>query len=446
MNSTKIGWLLGSLMLICLYVNGANQQSHQVNTDMQRMDQSAYMAYAKLLAESNYTYVGDRNRMPLYPLLQSLLFEPGLSDEDFFARGKQFNIVLSMGLLLGLFFILQKYLPFMGAINLILITTFTVFIFKAAFFQVELLFYFLNFCCFLLMNKMLHQPKWQWGVLTGVMLGVAHLTKASVMVGLVLFLAVAVLQEGYRFYQQQRSSDTDTLRTKKQTFMNLVSIACVATMFLVTVSHYISNSKRVYGSYFYNVNSTFYIWYDSWEEAKKGTRAHGDRVGWPDMPAESIPSPSKYLREHNAQQIAERFLNGLSEVAETAMDSYGYFRYFFTYLMFCLYLMITNHQLAGGFLRQYAFLFLFNLIYFPVYLLLYAWYTPINSGNRFTLAQFLPLMFAFSFVIFRLYSKHLYKEERNDLARAFTTVVAILLVYDIYIVLSQKIGTMYGGW
>jgi len=114
--------------------------------------------------------------------------------------------------------------------------------------------------------------------------------------------------------------------------------------------------------------------------------------------------------------------------------------------MFCLYLMITNHQLAGGFLRQYAFLFLFNLIYFPVYLLLYAWYTPINSGNRFTLAQFLPLMFAFSFVIFRLYSKHLYKEERNDLARAFTTVVAILLVYDIYIVLSQKIGTMYGGW
>ena len=259
MNSTKIGWLLGSLMLICLYVNGANQQSHQVNTDMQRMDQSAYMAYAKLLAESNYTYVGDRNRMPLYPLLQSLLFEPGLSDEDFFARGKQFNVVLSVGLLIGLFFILQKYLPFMGAINLILITTFTVFIFKAAFFQAELLFYFLNFCCFLLMNKMLHQPRWQWGLLTGVMLGVAHLTKASVMVGLVLFLAVAVLQEGYRFYQQQRSSDTDTLRAKKQTFMNLVSIACVATMFLVTVSHYIFNSKRVYGSYFYNVNSTFYI-------------------------------------------------------------------------------------------------------------------------------------------------------------------------------------------
>ncbi len=57
MNSTKIGWLLGAIALTGLYVNGANQQSHQVNTDMQRMDQSAYMSYAKLLAESNYTYV-----------------------------------------------------------------------------------------------------------------------------------------------------------------------------------------------------------------------------------------------------------------------------------------------------------------------------------------------------------------------------------------------------
>jgi hypothetical protein len=294
----KIGWLLGAIVLTCFYVNGANQQSRQVNTDMHRTDQSAYMAYAKALAESNYTYIGNRNRMPLYPFLQSLLYKSDLSDEDFFVRGKQLNIMLSVGFLIGLFFILQKYLPFTGAINLILITAFTVFIFKAAFFQAELLFYFLNFCCFLLMNKLLHRPKWQWGVLTGAMLGVAHLTKASVLVGLILFLAVAVLQETYKFYEQKRSSDADMLRTRKQLIMNLVSIVCVAIMFLATVSHYILNSKRVYGSYFYNVNSTFYMWYDSWEEAKKGTRAHGDRVGWPDMPATAIESAGQTCRQN----------------------------------------------------------------------------------------------------------------------------------------------------
>jgi hypothetical protein len=448
-NIAKIGWLLGGIALACLYVNGAIQQSRQVNTDMHRTDQSAYMAYAKALAESNYTYIGDRNRMPLYPFLQSLLYEPGLSDEDFFVRGKRLNIALSVAFLIGLFFILQKHLPLMAATNLILITAFTVFIFKAGFFQAELLFYFLNFFCFLLMNKLLHRPKWQWGVLTGVMLGIAHLTKASVLVGLVLFLAAAVLQEAYKLYRQKRSQDTGTPRTKKQLIMNLVSIACVAIMFLATVGRYISNSKKIYGSYFYNVNSTFYMWYDSWEEAKKGTRAHGDRVGWPDMPAELIPSPSKYLREHSMQQIAGRFLKGTSEIVNTAMGSYGYFRYFFTYLMFCLYMMIVDRQLTREFFRQYAFLFLFNLMYFAVYLLLYAWYTPINSGNRFTLAQFLPLMFGLSFVIFRLYSKQMrvpHEKGQSALVKAFTTVVAILLIYDVYIVLSQKISTMYGGW
>jgi hypothetical protein len=72
-----------------------------------------------------------------------------------------------------------------------------------------------------------------------------------------------------------------------------------------------------------------------------------------------------------------------------------------------------------------------------------------TARNKSPIAFFLPLMFALSFVIFRLYSKQMpvpYKERQNALAKAFTTVVAILLVYDVYIVLSQKISTMYGGW
>jgi hypothetical protein len=267
--------------------------------------------------------------------------------------------------------------------------------------------------------------------------------------GLVLFLAVAVLQEAYGLYGRKPNPDSPTPSAKKQLLMNLVSVALVAAMFLVTISNYILNSKRVYGSYFYNVNSTFYLWYDSWEEVKKGTRAHGDRVGWPDMPAELIPSPSKYLREHSMQQVVDRFLKGISEVARTAMSSYGYFRYVFTYLALCLYLVMTNRQLTLRFFRQNAFSFLFNLMYFAAYLLLYAWYTRINAGNRFTLSQFLPLMFTLSFVVFRLYLKQMPvpgKEGQNALVKAFTTVVAILLAYDIYIVLSQKISTMYGGW
>ena len=34
---------------------------------------------------------------------------------------------------------------------------------------------------------------------------------------------------------------------------------------------YLSTSKRVFGQYFYNVNSTFYMWYDDWPHASVGT-------------------------------------------------------------------------------------------------------------------------------------------------------------------------------
>ena len=35
-----------------------------------------------------------RNRMPLYPQLQSLVYRPGMSREEFFAAGKTANAVL----------------------------------------------------------------------------------------------------------------------------------------------------------------------------------------------------------------------------------------------------------------------------------------------------------------------------------------------------------------
>ena len=79
-----------------------------------------------------------------------------------------------------------------------------------------------------------------------------------------------------------------------------------AMAFLVVLSPYLLNSKRVFGHFFYNVNSTFYVWYDDWPAASQGTYRHGDGVGWPKMPAGEIPSMGKYLRGHSAGQIAAR--------------------------------------------------------------------------------------------------------------------------------------------
>jgi hypothetical protein len=448
MIKARWAWLVIGLILIGLYLNGALRHARLVNTDMTKTDQSAYMDYARSMRESGYTFVGGRNRMPVYPFLQSLLYEPGLSDEAFFARGKQFNIFLSATLLIGLYVLLDRYLPFWPAVNLLLIAAFTVFIFKAAYFQTELLFYFVNLCCFLALTMMLWRPTWRLGMLTGLLLGVAHLTKASVMVGLAIYVSVALAKVVYTSWRRRRSSNLDRGPAWRSLGERLLPIAAVVAVFLVTVSPYIITSKRVFGRYFYNVNSTFYIWYDSWVEAKAGTRAHGDRVGWPDMPPEEIPSMQKYLREHTVAEIGQRFRHGLWVTLREASRAYGYFKYFCLYALFGLLIVAVHARHTIRLLRRFPFLWLWGLAYFGLYLALYAWYVPISFGTRLPLAQFLPLMFAISFVLWRLYAGRLYlpvAKRRIELGTPFAVLVSTWVAYDIYIVLAYKIVTMYGG-
>ena len=125
------------LILFSLYWYGAVQQLRLVNTGMNSVDQGAYTDYAHKLAESNYTYPGVGNQAPLYPLLQSLINDTELSDEDFFTRGKYINLVLSIVLLTSIFLIIRPRLKWHLTLNFMLITAFTVFIFKAPYFTLN---------------------------------------------------------------------------------------------------------------------------------------------------------------------------------------------------------------------------------------------------------------------------------------------------------------------
>ena len=59
-------------VVLGLYWHGAVVQLTKVNTDLTSTDQSAYMHYTRQMYDSNYTFIGGRNRMPAYPFLQSL--------------------------------------------------------------------------------------------------------------------------------------------------------------------------------------------------------------------------------------------------------------------------------------------------------------------------------------------------------------------------------------
>ena len=432
-------------ILVALYWHGAMLQLEQVNTDMHAIDQSAYMAYTRNLEASRYTFIGGRNRMPVYPLLQSLFYQTDMTDEAFFKQGKTINLVLSLVLLVGLSMIFCHFLPKLDTFIQLLIVAFTVFIFKAGYFQVELLFYFMNFCLFILMWRLLQQPSRKMAIITGIVAGLAHLTKASILPGFALFLGLVALWWGWRVVSNRHFTGQGFISRFK--LSQLLPVLLAGFFFILTVFPYINTSKRVFGYYFYNVNSTFYLWYDSWEEAKQGTRAYGDRIGWPDMDAEDIPSMTKYLREHTVPQIINRFIHGGVVVVDEVVHSYGYFKYIMIYLCMCIAAGLGFRERTRQLVMANRNLCIFLVFYFTAYLLLYFWYAPIADGNRLILAQFIPLMFTFSYGLYKLLNTSRVQVFGASvrISDIVNLVILLIITVDIVFVMTQRIGTMFGG-
>jgi len=361
------GLLLAVLFFI--YFQGARYHAMHVNIDESRGDQRAYLNTTEKMVETKLRYTGDRNRMPLYHYFLLPAYRSGSSLQAFFDRAKILNIVYSMFLLVGIFFVLRGVLSFWDAMNLILITAFTLFIFRSGYVQCEVLFYSLSFTAFYGMVRMFLAPTWKKAVLTGVLLGLAHLTKASVLPALGLFSL-------FFLFQKKR-----------------LMLAAVLVSFVIVVFPYIHESKEKFGHYFYNVNSTFYMWTDSWEEAKRLTRAHGDRLGWPQMPADEIPGPRKYIREHSLKEMGLRVWNGLKRLQGEIAVSYGYQYFMLLYAFWFFVACVRPFRSRIGWVRDHMALSGFVSCYLLSYLVLCAWYVPINGGPRQLLMLFLPFMF-----------------------------------------------------
>jgi len=439
--------LLGALglILLVLYWLGGVGQLVEANDRMGATDQSAYMEYARRMYESGYTYPGDFNRMPVYPYLQSLLYSPELSGRAFFLQGKYLSLVMSLFFLAGLAFIFSRYFRPLHTLNLILVIAFLVFIFKAAYFQAELLFYFLNFCLFWSLWRLLHGPSLKIAVLAGILAGLAHLTKASILPGLILFLFFILVKGLWVVLRGRRSAQAQGAGQPARVYFLVAPV--VALMFLASVYPYIQTSKRITGRYFYNVNSTFYLWYDNWNQAERGTKAHGDRSGWPDMPPEKIPSMSKYLKEHNREQILHRLTNGSRKVIKAMDRSFGYLQYIEAYLIGLVLAGAVYWRRAWRLLAADPIPILFYIAYFVVYFLLYAWYVPIATGSRLVLAQVIPLLFVVSLGLHALLGDSRLKlrgRSINTLDAANLLMLGVLVV-EIYRVLTFRVWVMYGG-
>jgi len=444
--------LLIACVLLVIFIGGELRQADLVNVNLDAADQSSYIDYAKNLRTSHFQYIGDRNRMPVYPSLMALLYRPGMTDEEFFDAGKRVGIAVAIIVLVAAFLVFWRYVQFMEASTVALVAAFTVFAYKAPYFQADVLFYGLAFVLFVLMIELVLRPRLVVALATGLVAGIAHLTKAAVLPGLIMSLLCLLLRAALATTEDSAHGESpidESNRTGQRILRRMLCAGLTTAVFLAVVFPYIHTSKARFGHYFYNVNSTFYMWCDSWAEAVAGPRAHGDRDGWPDMPPDKIPNMGKYLHEHSVQQMAGRLVNGVSVLRTAIIRSYGYAPFVLIYVCLGALLVGQNseHFIPLAQRKTSVILLLFLVSYFAIYIALYAWYTPIVTGNRLVLGLFLPAMFCLVWVL-DYASKHglaFHIYGRQVPASAGSAFILIALVAYVLLIFPDQISRMPGG-
>ena len=389
------GVAIAVLLILTIYGFEAHARRRALSTPPGLGDQAAYLGYARHLYESNYTVVEDRNRMPVFPFLLSLIYEPGLSEMQFLRRAQAFNVNLSIFLLLLLFLVFRRFFSPLHSAALLAATAFGIFLYRAINAQTEVLFYFISFCAFVLLLRMLIAPGWWVAALGGATMGLAHLSKASVLPALVVWTAVFATQSLWNLRKRNGSQTTDFLRG--------VGMLClVIGTFLAVIFPYIQTSKRIYGQYFYNVNSTFVMWADSSSEAWNFLNEHAQKAEWRSLPPEQLPSLSKYWREHSVAQIVGRQMRGSWNLITQNAMAIGYYKFMVAFVITGALLCARQRGRARELLAENVFATAFCVLFFCAYFVLYAWYQPISSDTRFILSIFLPCAFAASLFLMRL--------------------------------------------
>ena len=439
------------LALAWFYAVAAHEHARTVNTVKARGDQSGYLGDAERVYANRHganppLLVGERNRMPLYAGYLSLFYDPQMSDPAFFEVAKTWNIRLSLVLLAVLLLVFDRHLPVLVSTNLLLIVSFGYFVFKAGYSQSELLFYVLFFATFLsacyLLEKRDARHRLALGGLTGVLAGLAHLTKAGVLPLVGILLGVCGVREIVLFARGRSAV--------RSLVWHASATALVAVCMLAVIAPYLVNSKRVYGQYFYNVNTTFYVWYDNWAQASVGPYAHGDAVGWPTQPDDQLMSASKYWQTHTLGQIADRLEGGFADMVVRSYTTFWYLKYVVLYSVFAGALVMANRKAFAGLLREQAALAWFLGLYAVVYALAIAFYAPTSGTGttRFLLADMLPLLFVLSaFFVRRPFADTRWTLGGTTVTTAhFHILVAATMALDLCFTIWPRLMTTYGGF
>ena len=428
---------LGVVGLVFLYWQAATVHARILNSQPIFTDQYEYLTFIKDVRASHFTTTGDQNRMPLYPYFQALFYSPNMSDAQLFWTGKQVNIILSLVLLVILGLVFYKYLGRAQALLLTLIVAFSLYIFKSPYLQAEILFYFLAFIGFLLMLQMLIRPGWVLAVAAGAVLGLAHLTKASILLGLLIFVAVYVLKEAANLRQTRHVHAWSPL-TRWEMLRRLGYLLLLLICFTAVIFPYSRAMKQRFGGYFYNVNLSVYVWYDDLNQALDAEELYHFAERPPTgLPPEERPGLVNYFRQHTLAQIMARIRFGLGEQVKNILDPFSVTDFHLSFLAILAIMVLADLKNSLATARKYPYLVGFSLLFFVAYLAIFVWYSPISPERRFTYALYIPLMFA----IFVSFKELVANQSVGDLRRlrdASLFLMTLMLMINIWLVLTER--------
>ena len=384
------------------------------NDDLTISDQGAYLDYARALEVAPGETVLDRNRMPLYPYLVALSAEIATVDQavddrtdgtdpspaaerlsrtranqDVFGRAKAVNIVISLVGLGLLVWLLSRLLGWGAGVATGTVFAFSVLAYKAPWAQADVLWYFLYAAALLAAAGLLRSPTPPRAVIAGGLVAVAQLAKSSAHLLLVLLvLSAAVLILTWVLRGERR-------RAARLAGCVLLYLGTAAVVLLP----YALNSSAVYGDPLYNVNTKYYAWYDSWEEALEGTASHGDLLGPPDLPAERLPTPTGYLNEHGVGSMVDRLEAGIGVEARVVTDQADLRMVDLAVLFTTAAIFLSDWTRAVSVLSKGGHAVLFCALAIACYLAGYAWWMPIAEGLRFPLTVLLPVLVGFAWYV-----------------------------------------------
>ena len=451
------------LAMIPLYLYAARAHTAKFNHDYFQNDQKVYLRMAQKLKSTHYTYFTSRQRTPGYPYLLSTIWDESYRPDkgakvnsDWFERAKQFNINLSVYLLIALavFF----YFTVGGAIPSMLATSacaFLLYVFRAGYTQPELLYWTFNVVAYYLLMRMLWAPAWGLAIAGGAITALAYFVKAGTQPLMILFVVSYAFKLLWDWmYNKQRPSASLILKG-----------ALVPVVFMAVLAPYLYGTYKVFGNPFYSTYSEHLMWVrygeDSYKTemyavmdagaADKPLTEEAFQEAWGKLskdPPPEIPTFSRYAKEQSLGDFIQRPIDGIITNEKRIKEHYPSVYEFLEWLiMTAIAIALLNIRQLWAHSLKYLPVVIYVTGFFAGYLLLYGWYDGLRIGARLMLSLYVPAVFTFIWFISR-YSQGLSINLKNysiDIRNCVLAILAIVLTIRVVVVFTSELYLLYSG-